>query len=153
MKKLIIFFVFLIACLSTVTADEQTIVKIGKNLTIYNYKNYSELKYWGQNVIIEKTEIILPDDSYFKGLKIPEKEWAVFSQNQNGIYDSRLEKVIKEKEELRTDYNKLFAKKSEADSLINLLEASIGIIVLVIIFVGLSVARKKFQKKLESAKM
>ena len=147
MKKLIVLLVFIVGLLPTITATEYFIVKIGKKLTIYSVTDYGESNYWGRNVVIDKSETIIPSDSYFEGLDIPKNEWDIFSKNQNGIYDSRLEKLDKEKAELRKDYNKLFAEKTDATELINLLEASIGILLLAIIFLGFALIRKTIMYK------
>ncbi len=128
MKKLVIFFIFLFGFLEANYSSEYFVVKIGQNFTVYTIENYG----WGEGFSVAKNETILPDDLYFKNLNIPEAEWAVFSKNQNGVYDSRLEKVEAEKEDLRKDYNKLFASNTVATDRVKVLE-----ILLVISFVGL----------------
>jgi hypothetical protein len=139
-KKLIIFSIFLIGLLPVVTAHEYLIIKIGKQMTVYTAEDYGNNNYWGENVTITKEESVLPDDSYFKDLNIPEEEWKIFSINQNGIYDSRLEKVVKEKkdllngnglkkvteekEKIQKDYDKIFKEKANLIKWINSLEIS-----------------------------
>jgi hypothetical protein len=148
MKKLIILFLFVVGLLPIASATEYFIVKIGNNLTIYQAKDYGESNYWGRNVVIDKSEIVTPDDSYFKGLNIPEEEWKVFAQNHNGIYDSRLEKSEKEKESLRQDYNKLFGQKSIAEDNIKTLEIVIFIIFASLIFliIKIFILKKRFKR-------
>jgi len=132
MKKVLFFLVLFISFFQASKATEQFIVKIGRNFTIYTVNDYGESNFWGRNVVITEKEEVLPNDDYFKSLGVPESEWKVFAENQNGIYDSRLEKSQKEKEVLRQDYNKLFAEQSIASDRIKILE-----ILLVITFVAL----------------
>ena len=77
MKKLIVLLVFIVGLLPTITATEYFIVKIGKKLTIYSVTDYGESNYWGRNVVIDKSETIIPSDSYFEGLDIPKNEWDI----------------------------------------------------------------------------
>lgn len=152
MKKLIII-ITLLGCLSATYATRTIVIKIGKTITTYHVTDYGESNYWGRNVVIEKEDICLPDDTYYEDLNIPKKEWECFSQNNSGIYDTHLESIKKEKAELRTEYNLLYAKKSHQEKLINILKISLVVSILIIIFLGLKILRTDFQKKLESARM
>gem|GEM_PF-5286352 len=127
-------------------SSEYFVVKIGQSFTVYTIDNYG----WGEGVIVAKNETILPDDLYFKNLNIPETEWAVFSKNQNGVYDSRLEKIEIEKANLIKDYNKLFASNTVATDRVKILE-----LLLVISFVGLilfAIGFFKLKIKIKSVK-
>lgn len=198
MKKLIILFLFIIGLLLQVDAKEKdcTVVKIGKKITIYNYEDCGNSNYWGNKVKISRTDTILPSDAEMKNMGVPDEEWFAFSENVNGIYDSRVEKLQKkyeklleeknaadykiekleeksqavfvdndgalkyqlakaekDRDEIRTDYNKLFAKNTKMIKHKNILEVAIVISILIIIFLGLKLAKTNFQKKLESARM
>lgn len=197
MKKLIILFLFIIGLLLQVAAKEKdlTVIKIGRNVTILNYEDGGNSNYWGNKVKIIRTDTILPSDAEMKNIGIPDEEWFAFSEDVNGIYDSRVEKLQKnyeklleekkaadykiekleekseavyvdddsalnyqlakaekDRDEIRTDYNKLFAENTKMIKYKNILEVVIPILLLIIIFLGLKIG-KNFQKKLESAKM
>jgi len=134
MKKLLIFCIFFTGFLQATLGTEQSIVKIGDKLTIYTAKDYGESGYWGRNVVIDKTEITLPADAYFEGLGIPKEEWEMFSQNKNGIFDTRLEKIVKEKNLIKNEYNLLFAENTDDDKRFLILEIISAIIFLSLIF-------------------
>lgn len=155
MKKLIILFLFIAGLLPSVLATDYFVVKMGNELTVYQADDFGESNYWGRKVVIQKDEYIIPAnyDSYFSELKIPEAEWKVFSKSQNGIYDTRLEKLREEKAELRVNYNELFAENTRLIKYKNFLEIVIVVLGLVIIFLGLKILPKKFKKKFEGAMM
>jgi hypothetical protein len=164
MKKLIILFLFVIVLLPFIAAKKTVVIKIGQKMTIYKAEDHGDSNYWGKKVEISQTETILPNDAYAKSLGIPEKEWEVFSKNVNGIYDSQLEELQKNYEKIleqkKSDYNNLFVKNTKATDLINILEISLAVMLLVICFLTFSLFKyskrlKKhtFQQRLKSAMM
>lgn len=88
----------------------------------------------------------------YKIEKLEEKEQVVFVDN-DGALKYQLAKVVKERDELRTDYNKKFAENTRLFKYKNILEVVIAALLIIIIFLGLKIAKTNFQKKLESAMM
>lgn len=137
MRKLIIFILVLLGCFSTKAFPRTVAIKIGQMMTVYKITDYGESNYWGRNIAIVKEEIPLPDDAYYEDLKIPKKEWECFSASNNGIYDTQLELVQKEKDELQQNYNNLYTRNSQQEKntviIISILVIIFSIIVLFLI--------------------
>ena len=147
MKKLMIFFIFLNTLAINTFAKEYLVVKIGREVTIYNINGLTNSNYWGENVVIEKTESFLPDDIYLQNSGAPKEEWEIFMENKNGVYYSVLERSQKDYLELKNKYQKLLIKNSIN---INYLLAPLVFFILIIIFLLFKIRFKnKKLKELE----
>lgn len=110
MKKLLLFFVFLLSFICRAQASEDLAIKIGRKMIVFQIENLTTTNHWGEQIIIKQQEIILPSDDYLEKSNVPKTEWEVFTESKNGVYYSLLEKNQKEKETLLKEREVLLQK-------------------------------------------
>lgn len=109
-------------------------------------KKYEQLL--GEKKVIDrKYERLLEKNkaANYKIEKLEDEAQTVYVDN-DGALKYQLAKAEKDRDEIRTDYNKLFAENTKMIKYKNILEVVIPIFLLIIIFLGLKMAKTNFQK-------
>lgn len=123
-----IFFLFSVGWIINIQADECLVIKIGKQVTIYNIEDLGNSNYWGEKVSIKKSESTLPGDAYLKNSGAPQAEWEIFMENKNGIYYSVLERSQQDYLDLKKRYQKLLTEKPSSQSSLEELQKAFNIL-------------------------
>lgn len=143
MKKIVILSLFTIGFLIQIVASDCVVVKIGQSMTTYNIEDPDNSNNWGAKVKITETKTTLPSDSDLLKLGMSEEELLSFSENVNGVYSSRLEKLQNDFEQLKTQQK--IEQKNELIKKNLIIVSLILIIILILIFWRLEINRLKIK--------
>ncbi len=92
MKKIVVIIVVALAMFSTIgvyAESDCVLVKKGTNVTVYTIEYYSnETSSVFSSAVMEN-----PSVAALKNLDVPQSAWAMCAGSNDGIYDSRLEKL------------------------------------------------------------